>query len=128
MFAFLDGQAVDQWAASQGAAAELPRLVRRLIWATVESCDIAKLSFPAGADVTLSGFDGELELRRAHAWLPRGRSVWELSVQAGRGAKAAKDYAKRLEAVSEVERGQTAYVAVSARRWQDDRKQEWVRA
>lgn len=66
MFAFLDGQMVNQWAASQGASAELPRLVRRLIWASVESSDVAKLSFPAGADVTLPGFDGELELRRAY--------------------------------------------------------------
>jgi len=116
MLAFIDGQAVSEWAARVGASHQLPRLVRRLIWATLDPSEIKRISFPAGADVVLSGFDGELDAVRESPWTPEGPSVWELSVERNKGGKAKGDYESRRDALSISERNQLAYVAVSARR------------
>jgi hypothetical protein len=119
MFAFIDGQAVSEWAAKVGASHQIPRLIRRLIWATLQPSEIGRISFPAGADVVLSGFDGELDAARESPWTPEGRSIWELSVERKKGSKAERDYEHRRDALAASERSQLSYVAVSARRWQD---------
>ncbi len=126
MFAFIDGQAVFEWAAKVGASHQLPRLIRRLIWATLEPSKIRRISFPAGADVVLSGFDGELDAARESPWTPEGHSVWELSVERSKGTKAKRDYTGRRDAIPVSERNQLTYVAVSARRWQKARRESWI--
>ena len=95
MLAFIDGQAIAEWAARIGASHQLPRLIRRLIWATLSPLEIKHINFPAGADVQLPGFDGQLETSVQSQWIPQGRSVWELSVQGQSSTKARKDYIKR---------------------------------
>jgi hypothetical protein len=118
MFAFIDGQAVSDWAAKVGASHQILRLIRRLIWATLKPSEIRRISFPAGADTYLSGFDGQLDATRSSPWTPEGRSVWELSVRRDKGNKAERDYIGRRDDVPASERNQLTYVAVSARRWQ----------
>ena len=128
MLNFLDGQAIQEWAALRDAPSELPRLIRHLIWATVKPGTVAKISFPAGSDVTLPGFDGELEVTRGFPpWIPEGQSIWEMSVEAKTGAKAAKDYEKRMVAFPSPERRATvAYRAVSGRRLTPKTKARWL--
>jgi hypothetical protein len=126
MFAFIDGQVIAEWAARVGASHELPRLIRRLIWATLRPLEIKHISFPAGADLQLPGFDGQLETTASFPWVPAGSSVWELSVQSQSGRKAEEDYKKRRDALEPPERERRAYVAVSAQRWTDQRKQDWI--
>ena len=126
MFAFIDGQAVSEWAAKVGASHQIPRLVRRLIWATLKSSEIGRISFPAGADTYLSGFDGQLDAARPSPWTPEGRSVWELSVRRDKGSKADRDYIGRRNAIPIGERNQLTYVAVSARRWQQANRESWI--
>lgn len=126
MFPFIDGQAIADWAAKVGAYHELPRLIRRLIWATLSPREIKNISFPAGADVQLPGFDGHLETIGSNPWVPEGRSVWELSVQKQSASKASNDYVKRRDGLEPSRRGELAYIAVSAQRWKDKTKQEWT--
>src|SRR5918996_4741786 len=114
MLAFIDGQAIAEWAARIGASHQLPRLIRRLIWATLSPLEIKRINFPAGADVQLPGFDGQLETSVQSQWIPEGRSVWELSVQGQSSTKARKDYIKRRDSLEASERAQLGYVAVSA--------------
>jgi hypothetical protein len=126
MLPFIDGQAIAEWAARIGASHQLPRLIRRLIWATLNRHEIKRISFPAGADVLLPGFDGQLETTVSSQWIPEGPSVWELSVEGHSNNKARKDYIKRRDGLDANGRAQLAYVAVSARRWKDQIKQDWV--
>lgn len=126
MLDFIDGQAIAEWAARVGASHQLPRLIRRLIWATLSPREIKRIHFPAGADVLLPGFDGELEATVESQWIPEGRSVWELSVESQSSNKARKDYEKRRDSLEASERAQLTYVAVSARRWKDQTKQNWI--
>lgn len=126
MLAFIDGQAIAEWAARIGASHQLPQLIRRLIWATLSPLEIKHINFPAGADVQLPGFDGQLETSVQSQWIPEGRSVWELSVQGQSSTKATKDYIKRRDSLEPNERAQLAYVVVSARRWKDSTKQDWI--
>jgi hypothetical protein len=126
MLAFIDGQAVSEWAARVGAPHQIPRLIRRLIWATLDPSEIKRVSFPAGADVVLSGFDGELDAARGSPWTPEGKSIWELSVERTKGSKAEKDYIARRDAIPVSERNQLTYVAVSARRWQKANRERWI--
>ena len=127
MFAFIDGQAVSEWAAKVGASNQIPRLIRRLIWATLKPSEIRRISFPAGADTYLSGFDGQLDAAGPSPWTPKGLSVWELSVERKKGSKAERDYQRRRDALSANERSQLSYVAVSARRWQDAHRKSWIK-
>ena len=126
MFAFIDGQAVSEWAAKVGASHQIPRLIRRLIWATLKPSEIRRISFPAGADTYLSGFDGQLDAAQPSPWTPEGLSVWELSVRRDKGGKAERDYTGRRDAIPVSERNQLTYVAVSARRWQQAKRESWI--
>jgi hypothetical protein len=95
-------------------------------WASLSPVEIKRINFPAGADVQLPGFDGQLETSVQSHWIPEGRSVWELSVQGQGSTKARKDYVKRRDSSKASERAQLTYVAVSARRWKDQTKQDWI--
>src|SRR6266436_1098094 len=93
---WVDATDLDGWANRREAQAELPRLVRRLVHATVERP--RRVTFPAGEGVQLGGWDGQVEVEEGNAWVPAGRSVWELSVDKGIAKKASDDYEKRKSA------------------------------
>lgn len=105
---------ISLWAATHKAQSELPRLVRKLIG---QNGTITALAMPAGASVTVGGFDGELFAEGGNAWIPKGKSVWELSVEANPKTKADRDYAKRTEQVSAGNQAKTTYVAITGRKW-----------
>ncbi|WP_340122735.1 hypothetical protein [Methylobacter svalbardensis] len=114
---------IADWANTKEAQAFLPRLIRRLIHATVapESCD-----FPAGDSTSLPGWDGELLCSEESAWTPTGTSFWELSCEKQPKTKADRDYDKRTEQTDAIARSQTALVIVTARKWPG--KKQWLKA
>ncbi|MGB7431330.1 MAG: hypothetical protein WA921_02535 [Ahrensia sp.] len=111
-----------QWASTHNAQSELPQLVRRAIGQVGSSTAI---TMPAGASVTVGGFDGTVFAQDGNAWVPSGKSYWELSVNAKPRTKADSDYQKRTAETSPEERSQSTYIAVTARKW--DRRAGWIK-
>ncbi|MEM5471247.1 hypothetical protein WNZ14_05865 [Hoeflea sp. AS60] len=79
---------------------------------------------PAGSSVSVGGFDGELNALEGNAFVPKDKSVWELSVEGNPKIKAERDYNKRTKRISEEIRTNTTYVAVTGRKWA--KRGDWV--
>jgi hypothetical protein len=120
---FADRDDLVQWGRAQGAAADLPRLIRRLILETAP--DLVSLGFAAGVGVYGSAWDGSVRANAATVRVPGGLSLWELSTRGDVNRKADDDYSKRTETPDGTPTEDAAYVAVSARTWQD--REDWAR-
>jgi hypothetical protein len=113
---------IDDWGRnSADAPAELPRLVRRLI---VRDPGIWSAGIPAGASILKPGWDGICDSVNGNAWVPVGRSYWEMSCRADVDAKVSEDYRKRLRETGSDERSRSTFVFVSARNW--PRESKWI--
>lgn len=118
----VDSSQLKQWADRVSARTELPRLVRRLILETGR--DVVQLGFPAGEGVSAGGWDGSVRAHASTPFIPKGLSVWELSVNKSPGRKANEDYAKRTTTPDGSPSGDATYVAVSLRPW--TKRAEWA--
>lgn len=114
---------LDSWSNEHNARGEIPALIRRLIHETVQEppkiCD-----FPSGSGVDFSGFDGVLDTASGNAWVPAGRSVWELSTNRDIAKKASEDIKKRTHKADDEGRSSTTFLFVTPQRWPG--KQKWV--
>ncbi|MCL6609059.1 MAG: hypothetical protein K6T74_13310, partial [Geminicoccaceae bacterium] len=111
------------WAAKPEARTLLPDLVRRLVLAS--GAKLRRLELPGGSAVDLPGVDGIVEASPGNAWIPEGRSVWELSCERDPRRKASADLEKRTEEMPAEERASTTFLFVTPRRW--GKKSQWVR-
>ena len=103
------------WASRADAPAELPKLVRRLLWASVP---LASLTMRADAGVRLGGWDGVVVASAEHPFCPAGPSVWELSVAKDVRSKLNDDFDRRAaEPPDRIDPASCTYVAVTARRF-----------
>lgn len=101
-----------EWASTQSCRSELPALIRRLVWATV---DPSAVHFPAYEGTQRPGWDGTLTVEKGNAWVPAGKSVWEMGCSEDVRSKAEEDYDKRtgkLQGTSD-----STFVFVTPRRW-----------
>jgi hypothetical protein len=121
---FADRHELLRWADSVGASSELPRLIRHLILETGSS--VVHLGFPAGEGVRTGGWDGTVRTSEATPFIPRGLSLWELSVSKSPGTKADSDFEKRLDTPDGTPTSDSTYVAVSLRPW--TKREEWASA
>jgi len=112
---------IADWAGGKAAHAELPRYIRRLIH---EVGSIAQIAVPAGASTSQPGWDGELTSEHGNAWVPKGRSFWEMSCEAQVTSKANDDFSKRTKGTPEHIRKTTTLVIVTAKRW--SQKGNWL--
>jgi hypothetical protein len=112
-----------RWADSVASRSEFPRLLRRLILETAPG--VVHIGVPAGEGTSASGWDGTVRSTEATAHVPSGLSVWELSVEKGVGAKADRDYVKRVVTPDGSSTSDCTYVAASLRRWKD--RASWAR-
>ena len=110
------------WAGRRDAQAEMRRLVRRLVHATVAR--VTRAGFAAGEGVQLGGWDGIVACAEGTAFVPDGVSVWEFGVTSKVRAKADEDYDKRCADPRGVTPAETTYVFVTPRRW--GAKDDWV--
>jgi hypothetical protein len=121
---YITSTQIADWASTKEAESDLPKLIRRLIHATVNSssCD-----FPAGDSINSSGFDGELFCRQETPWTPSGQSYWEVSRRHDVTKKANEDYDKRTDnqQTDEITRNQSTLIIVTARKW--SQKKKWVK-
>ncbi len=105
-----------QWAKSENADKEFPRLVRSLIAETEPSAEW--IDMPAGTGVALSGLDGVVRCARGNRFVPAGKSIWELTTQqSGTDGKAADDYTKRAQSSTPDQRAELAYVSAACAPW-----------
>ena len=105
------------WAEGREAQGILPVLVRRLIAAT---STITAVTMPGRESISLPGWDGLVEVAKGNAWVPEGRSNWELGCSADVLKKAKSDFFKR--SVSE-DAALRTFVFVTPRQWRG--KGEW---
>lgn len=110
-----DATDLNAWADRRDSQGNLPRLVRRLIQATVDRA--SQLVVPGGEGVSVGGWDGVVEVSRGNAHVPEGKSVWEMGVNKKKKEKADGDYEKRTNDPKGVVPGETTYVCVMPRRW-----------
>lgn len=118
----LDETAIRQWADRHECRRNLPLLVRRLIRETTPS--LLSLRFPGNEAIDLPGLDGECEAENANAWVPQGRSVWEMGCNQTPRIKADGDYQKRTASTAPDERRDSSFVFVTPRRW--NTKGDWL--
>lgn len=117
----VDETAIRQWADRHECRRNLPLLVRRLIRETTPS--LSSLRFPGNEAIDLPGLDGQCEAEYATAWVPQGRSVWEMGCNQEPRAKADGDYKKRTAETPQDEREESSFIFVTPRRW--NTKDEW---
>lgn len=116
------GTDLDDWASRRDAQSQLPRLVRRLIRATVDP--ITRLDFAADEAVQMGGWDGILECPAGGTFVPAGLSGWELGTTRDSKGKADDDYTKRKLNPLGLNPADTTFVFVTPRRWGG--KTAWV--
>jgi len=104
-----------RWAGRRDAQSRLPQVIRRLISATTNS--IERVHFPAGKDVQRPGWDGVVETSAGNAFVPKGLSGWELSVEKDSRSKAESDFQHRVKDSRGLDRSQMSFVYVTPRKW-----------
>ena len=113
------------WADRLEARSQLPRLIRRLIYATAS--DIQQASFAADEGIQQGGWDGiVVNANAANMFVPANVSVWEMGVGGDPKSKADDDYQKRSKDPLGLTPADTTFVFVTLRRW--NRKQTWIQA
>jgi hypothetical protein len=118
---FINATDLASWADRRDAQGVLPQLIRRLI-ATVdgiESSAPARVSSSAAGTVWSSLVLGTHLFRKVHP-------IWELSTRKDVKQKADADYEERLKQPDGIDRKNSTYICVIARRWAG--KQEWAAA
>jgi hypothetical protein len=113
---------LDMWSATRDAEEDLPKLVRRLILATVPRID--ELDFRAGEGVILPGWDGQVAVPDGTVMVPAVTSRWELSTSDQLPDKPQRDYKKRTEDPLGADPSQSTFVYATTRRWRD--KDDWM--
>lgn len=114
---------IKNWTATNKRIAEetLPLLIKKLILA---SCDPKSIDFPIGDSVSISGWDGMLEVHKGNEFVPEGKSGWEFGTNSDVKGKADDDYKKRLINPEPFKLGETTFVFVTSRLWTT--KNKWV--
>ena len=85
---------LENWAKTRQAQSELPILIRKLISATNS---LSGLSMPGGDSVYRPGWDGQVTSSDISAWVPEGKSVWEMGCNSNITSKANGDFIKRTD-------------------------------
>jgi hypothetical protein len=112
---------IAEWAGGKNAQAALPRYVRRLIH---DAGSITQITVPAGDSTSQPGWDGEITSEHGNAWVPKGKSFWEMSCEATATSKANDDYNKRTGETPAGIRKESTLVIVTARKW--TQKRRWL--
>jgi len=122
MTAKVNATDLNLWANRRNAQDQLPRVIRRLIHATIEHPK--RVGLPADESVQLGGFDGIVEVSEGNPFVPDGLSVWELGATRDIKGKANGDYKKRSENPLGIVPNKTTFVFVTPRRW--GTKDNWI--
>ena len=114
---------IDNWSNGYDSPNQFPRLIRRLILATVSTPSLMKI--PSGSSIWLPGWDGLLTVGDENPWVPRGTSAWEFSCAKGLRGKATDDYQKRTSEPNGLAAADATFIFATPGRWAD--KNQWVK-
>lgn len=107
---------IETWASHNiPARIRLSVFLRTLVHST--GVGLTKVDFPGNDDAERVGWDGYLEATEGTPWVPAGASGWEFGTNQDIKAKAEKDFAKGVKALSKSEREKITFVFVTPRRW-----------
>jgi len=112
---------IECWAKTRQSQEELPLLIRKLISATNK---LSELSMPGGDSIYRPGWDGKVTSSNTSAWVPEGKSVWEMGCNSGITTKANSDFNKRTKEFSEEFRQSNSFIFVTPYRWH--KKENWL--
>lgn len=120
----IDASQLEHWADRPDARTQLSQLVRQAVLETVHEVHLIRM--PSGSSVNRPGWDGYLEVERGDPWVPDGISLWEFSCRKDIRNKATKDYDNRTSDPIGADPGSSTFVSVTARRWSEKDKGEWI--
>ena len=81
--------------------------------------DHPKLSqFPADEGTQRKGWDGILEVDQGNAWVPTGKSAWEIGTDKDALGKANDEYNKRTKDPGSIDPKTSAFIFVTPRKWE----------
>lgn len=112
---------IESWANTRQAQAELPIFIRKLISATNS---LSELVMPGGDSVYRTGWDGQITCSDTSAWVPEGKSVWEMGCNTNIASKANSDFNKRTEEFNEEFQRSNSFIFVTPYRWH--KKENWL--
>lgn len=118
---------LDQWADRREAQATLPRLIRRLVLASVKK--VERLHFRSDEGIQFGGWDGIIQAIEGNAFVPDGLSGWELSTSGDFRRMAENNYRKRSADPRGLDPASTSFIFVTTRRWPGktgDEKENWA--
>ena len=110
------------WANVRDSQDTLPKLVRRLIHATVSR--VKRIEFRAGEGVQLGGWDGIVEAEQGNEFVPDGISGWELGTGKNVKGKADDDYENRTSDPLGLAPLESTFVFLTPRSWGN--KTKWA--
>ena len=119
----LDPKDIENWADRHDAKGQLPRLVRKLLRATLSDSN-PSIHMPSDSSVYLSGWDGIVKVVRGNSWAPDGVSGWELTCDKNIAERANENYQKRTVNSGIIDIRTSTFVFVTPRRWSG--KMDWV--
>ena len=119
---WIDGSDLDLWASRRECQGDMPRLVRRLVHATIARPK--RVEFRAGEGVQLPGWDGIVETSEGNSYVPTGASFWEIGTPESIKTKANEDYDKRTANPLGADPQSSTFVFVTPRRWAG--KNKWA--
>lgn len=120
----IDASDLNSWSNRNDSSAFLPQLLRTLILGTIKN--VRSIGFRSGEGVAIGGWDGRLDVENGDAFVPTGKSVWELGTGKDVKGKADDDYEKRKADPLDCVPAETTYVFVTTRRWGG--KDDWIKA
>ena len=120
----IDASELEHWADRPDARTQLSQFVRQAVLETVHEVHLIRM--PSGSSVNWPGWDGYLEVERGNPWVPDGISVWEFSCRKDIRNKATKDYDNRTSDPLGADPGSSTFVSVTARRWSEKDRSEWI--
>lgn len=121
---FIPAKVFRDWCGRIECRHGLPLLIRKLIRYSVE--DIKTLDIPVGNQISQPGFDGEVISNIETEYVPKGKSVWEMSCSEGHYNKAIEDFKKRNKEIFEdIDKKSTVYIHVSSKPWSRYELNNW---
>lgn len=114
---------LDSYARRKEAENDIADLTRLLVCSSLAGA-ASSVRFRSGQGIRLSGYDGIVQATEGGLQVPQGNSVWELSAREDIDKKANEDYVARSNDPHEIGTRETAYVAVTMRKWPG--KEAWA--
>lgn len=113
-----------QWGETRDGQEGMPELIARLIYAAHGPA--AVIEFPADESIQQAGLDGTCVVAAGDAFVPSGRSAWELGCQReGVRGKAQRDYDKRRKVMAADGPSEDTFVFVTPQRFAA--KEAWLK-